>query len=434
MIYTINYLCCLFIYIAFLLSLKGINIYKNNNILKDKVLFVIIGSTTLFILNTVVIPKYRIFPIIISIFVYILFFLKVEIKKSFVSVVYLSFIMISYQILIAFHTIIASLITNHKLSVISELGSYNLFYTIIVNIFFALFLILISYFPKVNKIVNKFYNYCINYKNTLFMILSFFINYSLYEILISYNVSVNMALIFIVLLIIIIYVSLDNMNSIIKYNETSRKYDSSLNDLSKCEEIIDKYRVDNHENKNQLQLIRTMIKQKDRKVEEYIDNLVDTVYMENEKLMMDLSILQSGIRATIYTKLITMINKHIKYNCYIDRKLRDVDEINNSLSLKVCNIISVFIDNAIDEVSDKEEYLISIDVVLENDNYISYIIKNTVENINIDSIYLRGYTTKENGHGYGLSYAKELIESEEALSNDCYVKDNVFTQKLSIKI
>ena len=45
-----------------------------------------------------------------------------------------------------------------------------------------------------------------------------------------------------------------------------------------------------------------------------------------------------------------------------------------------------------------------------------------------------GYTTKENGHGYGLSLAREIIESNDRLSSEREIKDNIFKQILKIKM
>lgn len=45
-----------------------------------------------------------------------------------------------------------------------------------------------------------------------------------------------------------------------------------------------------------------------------------------------------------------------------------------------------------------------------------------------------GYTTKENGHGYGLSLVREIIESNDRLSSEREIKDNIFKQILKIKM
>ena len=74
--------------------------------------------------------------------------------------------------------------------------------------------------------------------------------------------------------------------------------------------------------------------------------------MVNEKLMMEVSMLPSGIKATIYTKMVMMENKRISYKLNVDRKLRYVDffdrDANIETSLNICDILSVFLDNALE--------------------------------------------------------------------------------------
>ena len=84
------------------------------------------------------------------------------------------------------------------------------------------------------------------------------------------------------------YISMKNFKVMNEYEETKKRYSGVEKSLIEYEDMIDKYRVNNHENKNQLLLIQNMIKHKDKNVSEYIDNLVGNVYMTNEKIMMDI--------------------------------------------------------------------------------------------------------------------------------------------------
>jgi CitB family two-component system sensor histidine kinase MalK len=202
--------------------------------------------------------------------------------------------------------------------------------------------------------------------------------------------------------------------------------------------MIDKYRINNHENKNQLQMIRNMIKQKDKLVENYIDNLLDTVYTKNEQLMMDVSIIPAGgLRASIYSKLITMDNNKIKHFLTIDHKLRSVDffENNPKITLKICNLLSIFIDNAIDEVKLLSEKIINIDIYLDDANTVAFEITNKyISEFDIDRVSETKYTTKDKGHGYGLTLAKEIVNSDQRITNKTIVEGNLFTQILLVDI
>ena len=160
--------------------------------------------------------------------------------------------------------------------------------------------------------------------------------------------------------------------------------------------------------------------------------------MTNEKIMMDISkIPAGGLRATIHAKLNIMDDKKIKYILDIDRKLRvlDIEAMNSDIKLKVCNVLSIFIDNAIDEVENHEkERTVNISMYIEDEKLIFEITNRFKNKFDPSKIFDKKYTTKEKGHGYGLSLAKELIDSEESLSNYYRIEDDLFTQVLEVKI
>ena len=327
-----------------------------------------------------------------------------------------------------FENIIDLLNTNIIFSAISNIVvSSILVLSLFINYVRDIYTNIIKIFKKIK--IRK-YTYWI-----LLLILFFTLVYQ--SIVFSDNVIFNVCMLMILLVVIIIFYSKD-LNVRFDYEETKEKYSSVQNSLLKYEDMIDKYRVTNHENKNQLLIIQNMIKHNDSKVNEYIENLVGNVYMTNEKIMMDVSIIPAGgLRATIHTKLNKMDDKKIKYSLNIDRKLRtiDFDDLSSDLNLKICNIVSIFIDNSIDEVSEhKNEKIINIEMYLDS-NILTIEVSNKYKNdLNIDKIFYKGYTTKSEGHGYGLALAKELVESEECLTNFQRIEDNIFTQVLEIKI
>lgn len=271
--------------------------------------------------------------------------------------------------------------------------------------------------------------------NLCVIFLFFYFTYGIFSF--SDKIYLNVIMIIILILIIIIMyfkgISVGN-----QYAEEKEKYNSTQQLLLEYEDMIDRYRVNNHENKNQLLIIQNMIKNNDIKVNEYIDDLVGNVYMSNEKTMMTVSIIPArGLRATIHTKLNIMEEKKIKYVLNVDRKLRivDFDNISSDLNLKICKIISIFIDNAIDEVeSHKKDKIVNIELYII-DNIMTLEISNKFENhFDIARLSEKKYTTKETGHGYGLALAKELVDSENSLTNYTRIDDDIFTQILEIKI
>lgn len=220
-----------------------------------------------------------------------------------------------------------------------------------------------------------------------------------------------------------------------KYIKVYDKYNMTLDSLREYEDILNKYRISNHENKNQLLMIRNMSKNK--KIINYIDEIIDNKIKDNDKLMLDVLVIpEGGLRGLIYSKLLYMKDKNIKGKLSVDKKVRTVDLINmnNSLMLDICKIIGVFIDNAIDEVIKLKEKNIEIAIFFEEDYLVVSVSNNYKNIIEMENIGKSGYTTKGSGHGYGLSLVKEIIQNNKKLINQRRISKNVFTQILKIKM
>lgn len=382
---------------------------------------------------------------LISVFIICLLVLNKNIKKSLILAIFSVLISIVIEIVCTcFLIIFFKLAKSYSLEDIAILFDTNVVFSLIINFVCGFLQYIFSSNKYARALYKNIYSLTSNsFYRKLIKIFMFFVVLTIpgYEIFyFSNHVFLNI-LIFLGLLIVLIYLFISDFETRCEYEKTKQKYDSTLSDLVEYEEMIDKYRINNHENKNQLQIIRSMIKEKDKSVDMYIDNLVDTVYKSNEKILMDVSILPSGgIRATVYTKLITMDNNKIKYSLSIDRKIRSIDYFDNNpdLGLKVCNILSIFIDNAIDEVKLQKgnNRVVNFDVYyLEEDFNVVFEISNRViSDFDISLIKEKKYTTKSNGHGYGLTLAKEIIDNENRIKNVTEIVDDVFIQRIFIYI
>lgn len=229
----------------------------------------------------------------------------------------------------------------------------------------------------------------------------------------------------------IIYLNLKMKNN---YFRLSSKYDDTIHNLKEYEKMIDVYRISNHENKNQFLTVRNMIVNKDKNITAYIDKIVDNKLNDDDKIMYETSIIpEGGLRATIYSKILLMKHKKIKYNLDVDRKVRDVELIilKDEEILNICKVIGVFLDNAIDSsINEKSK----IDIKLYLDNTFNIEISNKVKGkVNLKLIDKEGYTTKENGHGYGLPLVKSIISTTRILDNITKMEDDIFIQTLKIK-
>lgn len=222
------------------------------------------------------------------------------------------------------------------------------------------------------------------------------------------------------------------------YNKISSKYETSVSSLKEYEVMIDKFRVETHENKNEFLTVRNMIKDNPDEAIKYIDKLVDNKIEDNNKIMKKTAKIPSGgLKATIYSKLCLMDKLKIKYKLNIARDVHTTDLINldEDLVLKICKILGVFLDNAIEAVKKLKKKEIFVEIYSMDSNLCIDITNNFKGNLDLNKISEQKYTTKGDGHGYGLSLVDELLKEEpERLENEKSINGDTFTQMLKIKM
>ena len=222
------------------------------------------------------------------------------------------------------------------------------------------------------------------------------------------------------------------------YNKISSKYETSISSLKEYEVMIDKFRVETHENKNEFLTVRNMIKDDPDEAIKYIDKLVNNKIEDNNKIMKKTAKIPSGgLKATIYSKLCLMDKLKIKYKLNIARDVHTTDLINldEDLVLKICKILGVFLDNAIEAVKKLKKKEIFVEIYSMDDNLCIDITNNFKGNLDLNKISEQKYTTKGEGHGYGLSLVDKLLKEEpERLENEKSINGDTFTQMLKIKM
>ena len=208
-----------------------------------------------------------------------------------------------------------------------------------------------------------------------------------------------------------------------------------MNSLHQYEDMVDRQRVDNHENKNQLLIIKSMITKKDKDVIKYIDTIVKDQKEDDESLYTRVMTIPSGgLQGIIYQKMLVMKDEHIKFNLDVGRGVRDygLDKLSIEDNYRLCKIIGVFLDNAIEESRNISDKCIMISLYADTDLVIE--VSNKFEGkLDIDRMDESGYTTKGDGHGYGLTLVKKILSETDTFENTRSVKRNIFKQVIRIK-
>ena len=202
--------------------------------------------------------------------------------------------------------------------------------------------------------------------------------------------------------------------------------------------MLDYQRVNNHENKNQLLVIKSMIEKKDKKLMDYINEIIKEKREDNEIVYnMAKRIPSGGLQGLIYQKMLLMQEKNIEISLDINNKVRKIDfeKLSAKMNYDICRIVGIIIDNAIEETVkfDKKEREIIISMYIDDD-FIIEVSNRIKDDIDLNKIYEKGYTSKKKGHGYGLSLLKKIVDENEQIRNEVKIVNNIFTQIVKIKM
>ena len=240
-------------------------------------------------------------------------------------------------------------------------------------------------------------------------------------------------MIFIFVYVIIIFHSIFEKSENIRFKEQNKMLIDNLNEYEK---MLDYQRVNNHENKNQLLVIQGMIDKTNTKALEYLDEVIKEKREDDEGIYTSASIIpQGGLQGLVYQKMLKMKENNITINLKVERKVRKInlDNLPSKTNYDLCRAVGIIIDNAIEENLNLKEREILICMYIL-DEYLVIEVSNKCSVIpDMTRLDEKGYTTKSNGHGYGLSLLKEIVDSNKNIINERSINKDIFTQIIKIK-
>ena len=312
--------------------------------------------------------------------------------------------------------------------------------TLLPNIVIAvcvLILVKLKLARKLYLIFKKITSKIKKYELILFILL-LIVTINLIEVKIYYNVNIRKLIITnVVLMIIYAFIIFKMANTKNKYLVISNRYNNSKKSLSEYQAVINRYRIDNHENKNQLRRLKGKIDPNNEEALNYVDNILNARIKPNEKILNKTKIIpECDLRTLIDAKIMTMEEKQIKNTIHVDKQIKTTDfiEMDNNLVEDICKIVGVYLDNAIEAVENLNKKEVQLDLY-NIDGYMHISVVNNYEgHIDLDKLNNVGYTTKSNGHGYGLALVNEIVENNKVLSKETHVDQHIFKQVLKIKM
>ena len=221
-------------------------------------------------------------------------------------------------------------------------------------------------------------------------------------------------------------------------NEKEEEYKKLANYSQVTEGVLEEYRLNLHESRNQLIIIRNMISTtKKKELEEYVNNLIDATEVNKYRWINELKYIPiPELKGFINFKLMEMSNKKIDIEINVERKLKNSKMKKLKIKDKgdLYNIIGVFLDNAKEASLESKEKRVAVEMY-ETDNDLHIIIANTYKGkIDIEKINEYGYSSKGKNRGTGLHLVNKIVERNRLFERTTSKMDEYFVQELIVHL
>lgn len=241
--------------------------------------------------------------------------------------------------------------------------------------------------------------------------------------------------VFIIMCACILYKNLVDGSNIVKMQVENK---ALLNNLEEYEKMLDYQRVANHKNKNQLLVVRSLLKENENSdALNYVNEVLDDKKDDNDVLFGRAKKIPSGgLQGIVYQKMLVMNDKNIKPILDVSNSVKKFkfENLDTKLNYDICRIVGVFLDNSIEETEKLDEREIMLSMYEQNNDLVIEI-SNKFKNVpDLERLEEKGYSTKGKGHGYGLSLVNDIVNNNNQIINEKGITRNIFTQKLIIKM
>lgn len=243
----------------------------------------------------------------------------------------------------------------------------------------------------------------------------------------KYIDSIFLLLFFLFLIYLIVY----NKYRVVK---EVKKTEELLDMMTIYEKRIDEDRIIRHEMLNNLLALKSF---KDKNSDEFDKTLDDFIMTCSNKSVGVKNIykLPPGLKGIVYYKMNIASDKKINYNINISKQVNiKLEKENYKEYVSLCKILGIIIDNAIEASEKTKDKLLIIDAYNEKDGIVIEVTNSCKEkDMDISSLYKKGYSSKGNNRGFGLHIARMLLKNSKHLKMEQECVNNLFITKIIIK-
>jgi two-component system sensor histidine kinase AgrC len=319
-----------------------------------------------------------------------------------------------------------SLISINSHIVLSLISEFIIYGTVIMIIF------LIRFIKQTQEMTDK-YKRSISIKTSLYMLATFIIitvNYSMYIKFIGVvDQSIILANVAVMWLYLILSLYINFSNSALALKE--QQYDQQQDYIRTIDSLINDFRRLKHSYANTIYSFYGYIQENDLPgLKAYYSEVMnDTKRMDSNLLLALQHIKVYAVFGLLWNKINEAENKGIQVGVQV---INEVHEVGMKLT-DLCEVLGNFLDNAIDAAVASKIKKMNISLA-DDEGYLTISIENTFEGIvDVKEIQKKGYSTKGNGRGFGLTITNQILSRYTNVLHNIFAEEGIFKQELVIK-
>lgn len=217
-----------------------------------------------------------------------------------------------------------------------------------------------------------------------------------------------------------------------EYTSLTEQYNQLFECVREFEIWIDKNEKNNHEYKNDLAVLEAKIS--DPEIKKFIEEKLTQKMIVNSEWIHPLKDMPNGgMKGLIYYKIILAKNNKVELKIDISKQSKKhLKKLTEKEYDAICQLLGIYLDNALDAARNSKQRSMALEFY-EMREELNIVITNSFKGqIELDKIQNKGYTTKGNGHGKGLSYANEILKENETLSAQNKICNNYYIQRIIV--
>lgn len=264
----------------------------------------------------------------------------------------------------------------------------------------------------------------------LFTIAVIVINYSLhlqFINLINYKLALVNLLITWVYLILSLYINFTARELAIKEQEYNQQQDY----IKTIDSLLSDYRRLKHNHANTIYSIYGYIQENDWDgLKEFYSEVMNETKRVNSNTLLSL---QKVKVYAVFGLLWAKVAKAESIGVKMDIEVSDEINIIKMKKSDLCEVLGNYLDNALEGAAKSADQKVKISI-LDDDRFISIAISNSCdEELDLNKIYEKGYSSKGNGRGYGLTITEEILSRYKDVLHNTSFDEGIFKQELYIK-